>query len=1038
MGRSGHPSPDLSAAAPPARQTLAPTRYPPLVAQQRPYPDPFAPIPAPTLPPPPSEAARRESLVAALRAKVRGQVQFGPADRVLYATDASNYRQVPIGVIRPLDSPDLVEAVRICHEHDFPVTPRGAGTSIAGQAINRAVVIDTSRHLNRILAIDPKRRTARVQPGVILDHLRVAAAEHGLTFGPDPATHDRCTIGGMIGNDSCGAHSVMAGRTSDNIEWLDVLTYSGLRMIVSSATEPELNRMLEDPSERGEIYRALVGLRNRHADLIRDRYPRIPRLVSGYALNALLPERNFDVARALIGAEGTCVFVVEATVRLVAEPSARALAVMGFRDVFAAADRTPEIMAVGPIGLEGFDDRLVEACRRKDLNLAAIERLPKAGGWLLVEFAGETIEDAAAKAERAIRRFGTGRGTRHAIVVSDPAEQQAMWKLRESAVGAMAQAPGRPPTYPGWEDSAVPRERLGAYMRELRQLLDFFGYDYTLYGHFGDACLHMRTDFDFRSETGRRHFRSFMEQAADLVARYGGSLSGEHGDGQARGELLARMYGPELVEVFREFKTIWDPRGRMNPGKLVDPLPLDSDLRATLTPAEVPTVFGYREDAGSLATAVGRCVGVGLCRREEGGAMCPSFMATREERHSTRGRAHLLWEMLLGETVEGLWRNEEVREALELCLSCKACKSDCPLGVDMATYRAEFMAAHYVRRRRPRTAYTMGMIHRWAYWAQVAPFFVNAVAGWPLISRLTKLAVGVDSHRRIPRFASRTFRNQLPREMPDIGGARDAKRRVVLFADTITEAFAPSQGLAALRVLRAAGYEVEVPQAHLCCGRPLYEHGFLDLARQLLGQVLDAFEPELDSGVPVVVLEPSCLSVFQDELVDLFPSDPRAKRFSEMVTGLPELMQARPRHFGRVTRPRLDSVAVLHGHCHQKALIGMAAEEAVLRSIGLEPEQPEPGCCGMAGAFGYERGERYRVSQAIGEALLLPAVRSAPKEAILVADGFSCREQIRQGTKRKALHLAEVLTLAMDTPPRAGETPDQPNGPEDEEAEEAG
>ena len=957
---------------------------------------------------------------------------FAPADRALYSSDASNYRQVPIGVVRPRDTAELTETVRICREHDAPITTRGAGTSIAGQAVNRGVIIDTSRHLNAILAIDPERRTARVQPGVVLDNLQAALKEFGLMFGPDPATHDRCTIGGMIGNDSCGAHSILSGRTSDNVEWLDVLTYGGIHMIASHATEPELNRLREDPSERGEIYRKLGALRDQYADAIRARFPHIPRLVSGYALDSLLPEYGFNVARSLVGTEGTCVVVAEATLKLVAEPKARALAVIGFRDVFAAADRAPEIMTAGPIGIEGFDDRLVEACVRKGLSKAAIERLPKAGGWLLVEFAGDSIDDAAAKARRIIERFGKGPGSRRAIVVSDPREQAQMWALRESAVGATAVVPGRPSTYPGWEDSAVPPERLGAYMRELRKLLDFFELDRTFYGHFGDGCLHMRSDFDFASEGGRRRFRSFMEQAADLVVRYGGSLSGEHGDGQARGELLPRMFGDELVGAFREFKAIWDPLGRMNPGKVVDPLPLDSDLRASLPLASPPTVFSYPDDGGSLATAMERCVGVGKCRREtvgaSGGGICPSYMATREERHSTRGRAHLLWEMLRAEQIEGLWSNKAVYQALDLCLSCKACKTDCPVNVDMATYKAEFMAHYYDRRFkfRPRSAYFLGQIHRWAYWGQLAPRFVNFTTGFPLVSRITKLIAGVDGHRRIPRFASRTFRSQALDKTHDLGGARDARRRVVLFADTFTESFSPSQGMAALRVLRAAGFEVEVPRKHLCCGRPLYDRGLVDQAKRQLIDILVAFEPELDSEVPVIVLEPSCLAVFKDELLNLLPNDPRAKRFSDMTTGLAEFVQSHSRYFGRVLGARMELPAVLHGHCHAKAVGGLEADESLLRAIGLEPEQPESGCCGMAGAFGFERGEHYRVSQKAGERALLPAVRATSPDTLLIADGFSCREQIRQGTKRRhPIHLAEVLALAMGAARRAGAEAEQ-------------
>jgi FAD/FMN-containing dehydrogenase/Fe-S oxidoreductase len=962
-----------------------------------------------TSPRSPPLLARRDGLAADLRAHVRGEVQFGAGDRALYATDSSNYRQLPIGVVRPLDTDDLVETVRVCRDNDAPLTLRGGGTSLAGQATNAAVVVDVSRHLNLILELDPERRLARVQPGVILDDLRTAAAKHGLTFGPDPATHDRCTLGGMLGNDSCGAHSIMAGRTSDNVESLDVLSYDGLRLTVGRTTDDELARLCAEESRRGEIYRSLRSLRDRHGALIRERFPKLPRLVSGFALGALLPECGFDVARSLVGTEGTCVTILEATVRLVPSPPARALAVLGFADVFEAADRTPEIMSTGPIGLEGFDDRLVQACRRKRLNLAAIDRLPPGGGWLLVEFGGQTAKEAESKARTAARRFGAARSR----VVVDPIGQAAMWDLRESAVGATAVVPGKPATYPGWEDSAVPPERLGKYLRELDALIGRYGFERTFYGHFGDGCLHLRTEFDFSSTDGLRAFRAFVEEAADLVVRHGGSLSGEHGDGQARAELLPRMFGPEIVAAFREFKSIWDPRGRMNPGKVVDPLPLDVDLRPTLTLADPSTIFAFAADGGSLSRALARCVGVGKCRRESGGAMCPTYQATHEELHSTRGRARLLWEMLEGEAIPNLWRSEEVAEALDLCIACKSCKNDCPVQVDIATYKAEFMAHHYAGRIRPRVAYSMGLIHWWAHLAQIAPGLANSVGAAPGIAALAKLVAGVDRHRQLPRFASRTFRRQLPDDLPDLGGARSAERRVVLFADTFTEGFAPSQGLSALRVLQAAGFTVEVPRANLCCGRPLYDRGFLKQARRLLGQVLDAFEPELDSGVPVVVLEPSCEAVFHDELPNLFPGDPRARRLNELAMGLGAFVQAHRGKFDAALPGRLDGETVLHGHCHQKATVGMADEEAALRAIGLDPAQPEPGCCGMAGAFGFERGEHYELSMKIGERRLLPAVRETTADALLVADGFSCREQIAQSTGRRALHLAQVLEMAL-------------------------
>jgi FAD/FMN-containing dehydrogenase/Fe-S oxidoreductase len=961
--------------------------------------------------------ARHESLAADLRRRLRGEVQFGPGDRALYATDSSNYRQLPIGVVRPRDEDDLVETIRVCGEYDAPVTLRGGGTSLAGQATNAAVIVDVSRHMNRIVELDPDRRLARAQPGVVLDSLQTAAAPYGLTFGPDPATHDRCTIGGMLGNDSCGAHSIMAGRTSDNVESLDVLTYDGLRLTAGPTTEPELDALCASDGRGGELYRGLRGLRDRYADQIRAGFPNLPRLVSGFPLQSLLPENGFDLARALVGTEGTCATVLEATLRLVPSPASRALVVIGFDDVFEAADRTPEVMLNRPIALEGFDDRLVEACRRKAMNLGAIGRLPAGGGWLLVEFGASTPGEAEAEARRAARQSG-----RPYTVIVDAAAQQAMWALRESAVGATAVVPGRPSTYPGWEDSAVPPARLGDYLRDLDRLIASFGFERTFYGHFGDGCLHLRTGFDFHSEAGLRAFRSFIEQAADLVVRHGGSLSGEHGDGQSRGELLERMFGAELVRAFAEFKAIWDPRGLMNPGKVVDPRPLDADLRPAMRLADPATEMVLGDEGHSLAGGLARCVGVGKCRRESGGAMCPTYQATHEERHSTRGRARLLWEMLAGDAIPDLWRSEEVHEALDLCIACKACKKDCPVQVDVATYKAEFMARHYAGRLRPRAAYSMGLIHWWAHLAAIAPGLANSVGAAPGIAALAKLVAGVDGRRRLPRFAGRTFRASLPKDVPDVAGVPDvaassggagAAGRVVLFADTFTESFAPAQGLAALRVLRAAGFAVEIPRSDLCCGRPLYDRGFLRQGRRLLRRVLDDLEPSIEAGVPVVVLEPSCEAVFHDELPALLPRDSRARRLDRLAMGLGRFVASHADEFRGPLSGRLSVPAVMHGHCHQKALVGMTDDETVLRAIGLAPAQPEAGCCGMAGAFGFERGEHFELSMAIGERALLPAVRSAADDALVIASGFSCREQISQSTGRRPLHLAEVLEMAL-------------------------
>ncbi len=958
----------------------------------------------------------RDRLAADLRGRIRGEVQFSAADRALYATDSSNYRQVPIGVVRPLDTEDLIETIRVCRENDSPVTLRGAGTSLAGQATNAAVILDVSRHLTGIVEIDPEMRLARVQPGVVLDALRAEAALYGLTFGPDPATHDRCTIGGMLGNDSCGAHSIMAGRTSANLESLDVLTYDGLRMTVGRASETELEDLCLEHGPRGDVYRALRALRDRHAAVIRKRFPTLPRLVSGFALPALLPENGFDVARSLVGTEGTCVTILEATLRLVPSPAGRAMVVLAFPDIFEAADRTLELLATGPIALEGLDDRLVDACRRKGLSGPAIDRLPGGGGWLLVEFGGETAAEAEAKARELSGRFGSS-----ARLILDTGEQQAMWQLRESAVGATAVVPGKPQTYPGWEDSAVPPERLGAYARDLGRLIGKFGFERTFYGHFGDGCLHLRSEFDFRTPKGRAAFRSFVEQAADLVVSYGGSLSGEHGDGQARADLLPRMFGLEVVGAFREFKSIWDPENRMNPGKVVSPRALDADLRPAIELKSPKTIYGYRDDNGSFSQALARCVGVGKCRRDAGGPMCPTFQATREERHSTRGRARLLWEMLEGEELHGLWRNDDVFEALDLCISCKACQTDCPVQVDMATYKSEFMAHHYARRLRPRAAYSMGLIHWWAHLARRNPSLANRVGTLAGVRGLAKLLAGVDGRRQLPRFAGQPFRAGLGGDVPDLGSTRETAaegRRVILFADTFTDGFAPSQGLAALRLLQAAEFSVEVPRSDLCCGRPLYDRGFLRQARRLLRRDMDTFEPELDAGTPIIVLEPSCEAAFHDELPGLFPSDPRARRLSSQVVGLGAFVESHQRDFKGVLTQRLSGPALMHGHCHQKATVGMGPDEAVLRAIGLAPAQPEPGCCGMAGAFGFEKGEHFELSMKIGERSLLPAVRSAPANALVIASGFSCREQIRQATRRAPLHLAEVLEMAMADAPR--------------------
>ena len=762
----------------------------------------LAAAPATAASPPTCSPCRRDAtaLAAAIASRISGEVRFDTGSRALYATDASNYRQVPLGVVVPKTTEDVIATIAECRKAGAPVVMRGGGTSLAGQGCNVAVLIDFSKYLHGLTDLDPTARLARVEPGCILDRLRDAAEQHHLTFGPDPSTHDHNTLGGMIGNNSCGVHSIMAGRTSDNVHALDIVTYDGERMTVGPTDDAEFSAILAEGGRRADIYRALDAFRERYGDLIRARFPKIPRRVSGYAnLDALLPENGFNVARALVGTEGTCVTILEATLDLVPSPRHKVLAVLGFADVFAAADAVPEVLEFRPIGLEGIDGLLINFIREKHLHEEDLRTLPEGNGWLVAEFGDDTVDQAKQAAGKLIDSF-KDRGS-STNLIDDTSEQEALWTVREAALGATAHVPDMPETHPGWEDSAVPREALGRYLRDLKALFHKYGYEASVYGHFGDGLIHCRVNFDLRSEAGLETWRAFLDEAADLVVGHGGSLSGEHGDGQARAELLEKMYGPELVAAFREFKAIWDPDGRMNPGKIVDPYPITSNLRIgpTYQPDDVAGRFAYREDGGSFVKATRRCVGVGACRRRDSSksVMCPSYMATGEEKYSTRGRARLLFEMLHGGTIEDRWKSDAVEEALDLCLACKACKSDCPVHVDMATYKAEFRSRYYAGRLRPRAAYSMGLIHRWARIASAVPGLANAATQWPGLSTLAKWAGGIAHERRMPKFANETFTRWFTRrgEQPTNG------KRVLLWPDTFNNYFRPQTAIAATKVL---------------------------------------------------------------------------------------------------------------------------------------------------------------------------------------------------------------------------------------------
>jgi FAD/FMN-containing dehydrogenase/Fe-S oxidoreductase len=947
-------------------------------------------------------------LEAELRESVRGEVRFDTSTRAMYATDASNYRQVPIGLVIPKDAEDVERALAACRKFGAPIVSRGGGTSLAGETCNAAVVLDFSKYMNRIVAIDWNAKNARVQPGCVNDDLRNKAEERHLTFGPDPATHNRNTFGGMIGNNSCGMHAQMAGKTEENVEELDIVTYDGLRMRVGPTPDDELERIIAAGGRRGEIYAKLRDLRDKYADQIRERFPNIPRRVSGFPLNELLPENGFNVARALVGTEGTCVTVVEATVRLVHSPPHRAIAIFGFPDLGAAADQVPFCDEHGPIALEGMSSSMFEYMRLKGESESGRAMFPKGEAWLICEFGGDTKQEASYRARGLVEALESRSNPPSTHLFDDHAQQELFWKFRDNALGATSKIPNQPDYYPGWEDSAVDPKRLGDYVRVFQAKLDEYGYKGSLYGHFGQACVHISINFDLFTAPGIEKYRKFVTEMAHICVAHGGSLSGEHGDGQARGELLPIMYGEELVEAFWEFKSIWDPQHKMNPGKVVHPYKLDQNLRwgTQYEPWEPKTHFKFEDDHGSFAFAANRCVGTGKCRKHDAGTMCPSYMATKEEAYSTRGRARLLFEMLEGNPMENGWQDEGVKDALDMCLSCKGCKGECPVNVDMATYKAEFLSHYYEHKRRPIAAYAFGLIYWWARLASMAPRVVNAVTQTPGLREVVKAAASIAPQRSIPLFAPQTFRAWFAKRPIRNAG----KQQVILWPDTWNNHFHPSTAQAAVEVLEDAGFQVTIPAIQLCCGRPLYDYGMLDLAKKLLEGVLTALRPAIRQGVCVVGLEPSCVSVFRDEMTNLLGPDEDAKRLKAQTFLLTEFLAAKAPDYAP---PKLRRKALVQEHCHHKSILDVSGEAKIFKAIGLDYELPDTGCCGMAGPFGFDAAH-YDVSMAIGERALLPKVRAADERTLIVADGFSCREQISQTTARQAIHPAQVLKMAID------------------------
>jgi FAD/FMN-containing dehydrogenase/Fe-S oxidoreductase len=980
-----------------------------------------------------------------LEQTVEGEVRFDAGAKALYATDASNYRQVPIGVVIPKTLEDIVATHRACHAFGAPILNRGGGTSLSGETVNFAVVIDNSKYLTEIGDADPDTQTVMCQPGVINEKLNEKTGQQiGMIFGPDPSTHSRCTIGGNLGNNSCGVHSVQSQlygpgpRTSDCVEALEVVTYDGERFWVGVGEEDRLDEIIAGGGRKGEIYAKLRDLRDRYADLIRERFhpvDELPRRVSGYNLDELLPERGFNVARALVGTESTCATFTQVKFKLTPALLHRTLVVVEYDELPEAAEHCMEIVEQWrPIGLEALDHLLIEDQLVKGEHVSDIEELPRRdkpdAAWLLVQFGSEEPGESEAVAERFKEWLIDEKGYEPDRIKVTPSAQeggssQDLWEIREGGLGATAFPPDGKDHWPGWEDSAVPPERIADYIRDLRKLYDAYDYRGAMYGHFGQGCIHSRISFDLRTAEGLRKFRSFMEEAADLVCSYGGSLSGEHGDGQARAELLAKQYGEELIDAMREFKRIWDPEWKMNPGKVVDPYRLDEHLKlgTEYNPWRPPVRFAYALDKGDFAHHTLRCVGIGKCRVPDAeSVMCPSYMVTREEKHSTRGRARMLFEMLQGEVITDGWQSDEVYDALDLCLSCKGCTSDCPVQVDMPTMKAEFLHHHFksLKRWRPRYAYAFGLIDQTARVGSLIPEAANFATQTPGLARLAKFAAGMAPQREIPEFAPMTLQQWFRGR----GGTRNPSGpRVVLWPDTFNNHFHTDVGVACVEAIEAAGWQVVMPSGHVCCGRPLYDYGFLDLAERYLRRTLEVLRDEIRDGTPIVGMEPSCLAVFKDELSGMLPHDDDATRLARNAFHFDGFFEA---HGLQV--PRLERKALLWGHCHHKATGGVQPEQQLLERMGLEVEPVSGGCCGLAGSWGFEQGH-HDISMECGELALLPAVRDADPSTIVIADGFSCKTQIEQsGTGRRALHVAQAMKMAREHGPQGyrGGPPEEP------------
>ncbi len=939
------------------------------------------------------------ALAAMLSPEGVADVHVDGTRRAAYSSDASLYRVRPMAVVCPRGADEVAAVLDVCRREAVPITARGAGTSVAGNAVGAGVVLDFSRHMNRVLSVDADSHTAVVQPGTVQAALQAAAAPHLMRFGPDPSTSTRCTIGGMIGNNACGSRTLGYGRTSDNVTRLRVLTGAGQDLTLTSAVGGAATGSPETSPALTDLRRiAQSGLAT-----IRTEFAQFGRQVSGYALEHLLPENQFDVARMLVGSEGTLALATEATVRLVTEPKNRVLVVLGYPNIAAAGDAAPAVLGFAPTACEGIDSRIVDVVRDRR-GPSAVPPLPAGAAWLFVEVVGDTLPDAVATAES----VGRGCGATDSLVVTDPGRAAKLWRIRADGAGLAGRSPAGLPAHAGWEDAAVPPARLGDYLRDFDALMTDFGLTGLPYGHFGDGCLHVRIDFPLTASNGSAIFREFLFAAATLVANYGGSLSGEHGDGRARSELLPVMYSADALALFAAVKNVFDPQNILNPGVIVDPRPLDADLRIPAAPiVRRNLALAYHQDGGDFTQAVHRCTGVGKCRADNtaaGEVMCPSYLATRDEKDSTRGRARVLQEMINATDVGSGWRSPEVHQALDLCLSCKGCASDCPTGVDMAAFKSEVLHQSYSGRIRPPAHYSLGWLPRWAKMASKAPRTINAALRIPGLGSFAVSSAGVDRRRTIPPFAGQTFRawfDATGDTRPTIG------EPVTVFVDSFTNYFTPEVGVATVRVLEAAGYRPLLTAKQQCCALTWISTGQLGAAKKILGRTVDALADSASAGVPIVGMEPSCTGVLRSDAVELVNTE-AARRVADTTRTLAELITDRGWEPPSLSGQRI----VAQPHCHHHAVMGWSADAALLSRAGAQVTRLG-GCCGLAGNFGVEKGH-YEVSVAVAQQQLIPAVENADAATTILADGYSCRTQLSDLTSRKGQHLAQLLAARLD------------------------